>query len=70
MKGYDNNDQDYARGARLWYGIFMVLVYIGVGLLFIFGVFNITSPVINYCIGGLLCAYGVWRAVRLYLGYR
>ena len=46
----------------------MIFVYLGVGLLFIFNFFDIT-PAISYVIGGLLCAYGVWRGVRLYKGW-
>lgn len=65
MKGYDNGTP---KGARLIFGIFMVLVYVGVGLLFIFDVFNIDNRVISYIVGGLLCVYGVWRGYRLYIG--
>jgi len=50
-------------------GILMIFVYVGVGLLFIFNIFNIDNRVISYIIGGLLCAYGIWRGVRLYKGW-
>lgn len=67
----ERND-DYGqmpKGMRLIFGIFMILVYIGVGLLFIFDVFNIDNAIVSYVIGGLLCVYGVWRGIRLFKGW-
>ncbi|MDE5876581.1 MAG: hypothetical protein K2H47_03685 [Muribaculaceae bacterium] len=73
MKGYDNNSNnggmpDVPRGARLWFGIFMVIIYLGVGLLFIFDIFNIDNVAISAVVGGLLIVYGIWRGYRLYKG--
>ena len=69
MKVYDDNNRPVApKGARLAFGIIMILVYIGVGLLFIFNVFDIVSPTVSYIIGGILCVYGVFRGYRLYKG--
>lgn len=62
---YYNNQP---KGARLAMGIVMVFVYIGVGLLFFFKVFGFDSYALNCVIGGLLCAYGVWRGYLLYRG--
>ncbi len=56
------------KGGRLIFGIFMVLVYVAVGLLFIFNIFNIDNETISIICGALLCAYGVWRGYRLYKG--
>ena len=70
MKTNGNNGNDVPKGMRLIFGIFMVLFYIAVGLLFIFNVFEIWNPTLSYILGGLLCAYGVWRGVRMYIGGR
>lgn len=67
MNGNEGNGAP--KGARLAFGILMILVYLGVGLLFIFNVFSIDSTALSCVIGGLLCAYGVWRGVRLYKGW-
>ncbi|MDE6537107.1 MAG: hypothetical protein K2M13_03600 [Muribaculaceae bacterium] len=65
MKG--NSDQ--GKGMRIVFGIIMVLVYLGVGLLFIFQQFAaLINPVVSYVVGGLLIAYGIFRGYRLYLG--
>lgn len=56
------------KGMRLWFGIFMVLIYLGVGLLFIFDVFSIDNTAISCVVGGLLILYGIFRAYRLYKG--
>lgn len=69
MNGNNDNMPGTPKGARVAFGILMICVYVGVGLLFIFDVFNIDSPALSYVIGGLLCAYGVWRGVRLYKGW-
>ena len=53
---------------RLVFGIFMILIYVGVGLLFIFDFFNIDNTAISCVVGGLLIAYGLFRAYRLYIG--
>ncbi len=68
MKGNENNGQNLPKGGRLAFGIFMVIVYIAVGMLFFFNVFNIDSTVVSYIVGGILCVYGIWRGYRLYTG--
>lgn len=68
MKGSDNRDNQVPKAARLWFGIFMVLVYLGVGLLFILDIFNIDNKTISIVVGSLLMVYGVWRGYRLYIG--
>lgn len=64
----DDNMNNLPKGGRLVFGIFMILVYLAVGLLFIFDVFNIDNVAISASVGGVLCAYGVWRGYRLYKG--
>lgn len=68
MKGQGNNYPGAPKAARLWFGIFMILVYLGVGLLFIFKVFDIIDDTVSYIIGGLLIVYGIFRGYRLYVG--
>ena len=64
----DNNYGNMPKGGRLIFGIFMVIVYVAVGLLFIFDIFNIGNVVISAFVGGLLCVYGLWRGYGLYKG--
>ena len=65
----NDNMNNVPKGGRLIFGIFMVLIYIGIGLLFIFDVFNIFNVAVSASVGGVLCAYGLWRGYRLYKGY-
>lgn len=65
----DERTPQPGRGGRIAFGIFMVLVYLAVGLLFIFDVFNLNNNVVNYVVGGLLIVYGIWRGFRLYKGW-
>ncbi len=67
MNGYNGNNGGGM--GRLIFGIFMVIVYLGVGLLFILDIFNIDNTAISATVGGILCAYGVWRGYRLYRGW-
>lgn len=69
MMGNEDNRQGMPKGGRLAFGILMIFVYVGMGLLFILNVFNIDSRALSCVIGGLLCAYGVWRGYRLYRGW-
>ena len=65
MDNYQNNQP---KGMRLVFGIFMVIVYVAVGILFITDVFNIDNDAISITVGSILCVYGVWRGYRLYKG--
>lgn len=69
---YEHNDPMSATPApmRLWFGIFMVIFYIGIGLLLIIAnkTFAIFSPVISIVIGAILCLYGIFRGYRLWKG--
>lgn len=66
----DRNDNmnNMPKGGRFVFAIFMILVYLAVGLLFIFDVFSIDNTAVSASVGGVLCAYGVWRGYRLYKG--
>lgn len=64
----NDNMNNLPKGGRLIFGIFMILVYLAVGLLFIFDVFNIDNVAVSASVGGVLCAYGVWRGYRLWKG--
>ncbi len=63
-----NNNSNAPKGMRLVFGIFMVLIYLGVGLMFIFDVFSIDNTAVSCVVGGLLILYGIFRAYRLYRG--
>lgn len=67
MNGEENKSQT-PKGARLAFGILMVLVYLGVGLLFIFKFFNAIDYTVSCVVGGLLIVYGIFRGYRLYKG--
>lgn len=69
MNGEENkNTPQSPKGARIAFGILMILVYIGVGLLFIFKFFNAIDYTVSCVVGGILIAYGIFRGYRLYRG--
>ncbi len=74
MDNYSNQrpngepQQNTHKGMRFVFGIIMVLVYVGVGVLFLCNVFDIINYTVSIIIGVLLCLYGIFRGYRLYKG--
>ena len=68
MNGRDNENRKAPKGAMLAFGIIMILVYLGMGLLFIFNVFDTINHAVSCVVGGLLIVYGIFRGYRLYKG--
>ena len=54
------------------FGIFMIIVYVGMGVLLLTGFFGHPAgtiwTVLNWVVGIILIIYGIWRAVRLIFG--
>lgn len=65
----DVNNNNMPKGARLGFGIFMILVYLGVGILFIVDIFRIDNLAVSLTVGILLIIYGIWRGIRLFKGW-
>lgn len=65
-----NNVNGTPRGARLIFGIFMIVVYLGMGILCLIGTFDviITKKWMANSLGCLFALYGLWRGYRLYKG--
>ena len=56
---------------RTVFGIIMIIVYIGVGVMFMCGVFDPLFgawPWVKWVCGGLLVVYGIWRGYRQFAG--
>lgn len=70
MRNLDDPHTGQPKGFRIGFNIFMMIVYIGVGILFCTEFFDIGNRVISCCIGGLLIAYGIWRGIRLFITSR
>lgn len=74
MHGVEYEDEDKRRPhpLRLAYGIFMILIYIGMGVLCIINFFGAPETgawiLANYVVGVMLIIYGFWRGYRLYAG--
>lgn len=63
-----DNSNNAPKGMRVIFGIFMILVYVGVGVLFLCNVFDIINQGVSIAIGVILCLYGIYRGYRLYKG--
>lgn len=62
------NTNNSVSKSRLIFGIFMVVVYVAVGILCILDIFNFGNAGISLALGILLIVYGIWRAYRLVKG--
>lgn len=68
----DENDNRPSTGKikRLVFTIFMVIIYVGMGILLLINIFG-WQPEYNwprYTVGVILIIYGIWRAYRHYAG--
>ena len=67
----DKNPSGIPHKMRYIFGIIMIIVYIGVGVLFFTGFFE---PVygqwtwVRWVGGGMFTVYGIWRAYRQFSG--
>lgn len=67
------NDQDNNRGgriARTIFGIFMILIYIGMGILLFINFFQFDHSFawVRYIGGVMFIIYGIWRGYRQFTG--
>ncbi|MCH5318501.1 MAG: hypothetical protein J1E38_02180 [Paramuribaculum sp.] len=67
----DNNQTGTPKAMRNLFGIIMIVVYIGMGVLFFVGFFKPLYESwtwVRWVFGGLFTAYGIWRAYRQFAG--
>lgn len=70
MSLQENSANGTPKGARIIFGVFMVLVYVGMGIASLCGAFNSFLPLgIAIALGCLFIIYGLWRGFRLYKGW-
>jgi cytochrome c biogenesis protein CcdA len=68
----DEREQMHSKPIRIAFGIFMVIVYIGMGILCLTNWFNYPETqawtIGRWIVGAVLVIYGIWRAYRQYAG--
>lgn len=73
MANYDNDERRsmVPSTMRIVFGIIMIIVYLGMGVLFMINFFGWnTAPWswLRWVFGGLFVVYGAWRAIRQFSG--
>ena len=53
---------------RILFGIMMIVIYVGMGVLMLINFFEWDNPTVYYSIGTLLVIYGIYRGYRQYKG--
>lgn len=67
----DNNQMGTPKAMRNVFGIIMIVIYLGMGVLFFVGFFKPiygTWEWLRWVGGGIFIAYGIWRAYRQFAG--
>lgn len=67
----DNNKPSVPSTMRVVFGIFMIIVYVGMGVLLLINFFDWGPGILQWLrwIGGILfVVYGIWRAYRQFKG--
>lgn len=68
----EDNDNKGARLSRTIFGIIMIIIYVGMGVLLLCGVFTDDNAGgwvwLRWGGGSLLVLYGIWRAIRQFKG--
>lgn len=72
MAREDENRSAVPSTLRVIFGIFMIVIYVGVGVLLLINFFNWVDvgawQVLRWVAGILLILYGIWRAYRQFRG--
>ena len=55
---------------RAVFGIFMIIFYVGIGVLILLGIFNFYGDWewLRWTAGIILVVYGIWRGIRQFTG--
>lgn len=66
----EDNSMKTPKMMRMVFGIFMVLIYVGMGILLFMNFFEYPEQYawIRWLVGSMLVLYGFWRAYRQYKG--
>ena len=67
----EGNENKGARTARTIFGIFMIIIYVGMGVLLLINFFKWESGPwewLRWARGNLFIVYGFWRAYRQFKG--
>ena len=74
MHGVEYEDEERRRPnpLRIAFGFFMVIIYIGMGVLCLINFFGAPATdgwtIARYVVGVMLIIYGFWRGYRMYAG--
>lgn len=69
VKESSPSQNNMPRGAKLYFGIFMVIFYAAVGVLCILDIITFGNSSFTFAFGIILLLYSIWRAIRLFKGW-
>lgn len=70
MQDLEKSRHSSPKGLRLWFAIFMVLIYLGMGVFIAMDKVDVfgTNTTVKYIVGCVLVVYGIYRGYRLMKG--
>lgn len=62
------NKKSQGKSIKVMFGLFMIFIYVGMGILVLLGMFDWLPSWARYSLGTLFIVYGVWRCYRYVAG--
>ena len=64
----ETKKKDNKKSIKVMFGLFMIFIYVGMGILVLLGFFDWLPNWARYSLGGLFIVYGFWRCYRYIAG--
>ncbi|MGM9803203.1 MAG: hypothetical protein ACI308_03405 [Muribaculaceae bacterium] len=68
QKEYKKDTKGNKKSIRVMFGLFMIFIYMGMGILVLLGYFDYLPTWARYSLGTLFIVYGAWRCYRYISG--
>ena len=62
------NKKDTKKSIKVMFCLFMIFIYVGMGILVLLGMFDWLPNWARYSLGSLFIVYGIWRCYRYVAG--
>ena len=64
----DNKNKTSKKSIKVMFGLFMIFIYVSMGILVLLGMFDWLPSWARYSLGTLFIVYGIWRSYRYIAG--
>ena len=64
----DNKNKTSKKSIKVMFGLFMIFIYVSMGILVLLGMFDWLPSWARFSLGTLFIVYGIWRCYRYIAG--